>query len=76
MGREDLLFLGEAEVARTIVELGYRCRGVFYAYSEDLRVETMSGVEWNILEIPIYARLIGIYSRFQNSEIQNEKCTS
>ena len=24
VGREDLLFLGEAEVARTIVELGYR----------------------------------------------------
>ena len=33
----------------------------------------MSGVEWNILEIPIYARLIGKHSRFQNSEIRNEK---
>ena len=33
----------------------------------------MSGAEWNILEIPIYARLIGKHSRFQNSEIRNEK---
>lgn len=27
VGKEDLEYLGEAEVARLIVELGYRCRG-------------------------------------------------